>query len=354
MKSTMHPKLVSLLIKEFELCGIGKDDLVAVLCDGGSPLDYADASADALDQMGARVFQVIVTTKPKGKLDIDYGLATGIESMEKMAPLVESLKSVTMVVDLTTANQGGLIHDPARPVILSGGARILHLSVEPPDSLERCFPTQERRMRCERAVAMLEKTRQMKVKSKAGTDLSVNLTKGKVNRLIGYVDVPGRLDAFLGGFVTVYPAPGSVNGVLVLDEGDINLTFKKYLHGRVRFTLEDDYIVKIEGGMDSELIRSYIESWGGKEAYGTSHVGFGLNEKARWESLSLYERDSTEGQEARAFYGNFMFSIGPNLIAGRPTPSHFDLPMKNCSVLLDGHPVIEDGKVTEQQLRVYS
>jgi hypothetical protein len=28
------------------------------------------------------------------------------------------------------------------------------------------------------------------------------------------------------------------------------------------------------------------------------------------------------------------------------------LPMKNCSVLLDGHPVIEHGRVTEQQLRV--
>jgi 2,5-dihydroxypyridine 5,6-dioxygenase len=350
MNNTIHPRLVSLFRKEFELCGIELDDLVAVLCDGGSRLDYADASTDALDQIGARAFQVIVTTKPRERLNIDYGLATGIESMEKMAPLVESLGSVKMVVDLTTANQGGLIHDPARPVILGGGARILHLSVEPPDALERCFATEERRARCERAVAMIEASKQMKVTSGAGTNLSVNLTKGKVNRLIGYVDVPGRLDASLGGFVTVYPAPGSVNGVLVLDVGDVNLTFKKYIQDKVRLTLEDDYVVKIEGGMDAGLIRSYIENWGGKDAYGTSHVGFGMNEKARWESLSLYERDATEGQEARAFYGNFMFSIGPNLIAGRPTPSHFDLPMKNCSVFLDGRAVIEHGRVTDEQL----
>lgn len=354
MNNSIHPRLISLLTKEFELCRIGRDDLVAVLCDGGSRLDYAEASAVALEELGARVFQVIISTRPRERLTVDYGLATGVESMEKMAPLVESLKSVKMVIDLTGANQGGLIHDPARPAILAGGARILHLSPEPLDALERCFPTEERRARCERAVSIIERSKQMKVKSTAGTDLSVNLAKGKVNRLFGYVDVPGRLDAFLGGFVTVYPATGSVNGVLVLDAGDVNLTFKKYVQDPVRLTLEDDYIVKIEGGMDAELIRSYIESWGGKEAYGTSHVGFGLNEKARWESLALYERDATEGQEARAFYGNFMFSIGPNLIAGRPTPSHFDLPMKHCSVFLDGRPVIEEGRVIEDELVCHS
>ena len=44
--------------------------------------------------------------------------------------------------------------------------------------------------------------------------------------------------------------------------------------------------------------------------------------------------------ESRAFYGNVLFSTGPNTDMGgkRDTKGHIDMPMCDCTVLLDGAP----------------
>ena len=49
--------------------------------------------------------------------------------------------------------------------------------------------------------------------------------------------------------------------------------------------------------------------------------------------------------ELRAFAGNFLYSTGANEVAGRYTLGHFDLPMRSCTVQLDGEVVVRDGQV---------
>jgi hypothetical protein len=53
------------------------------------------------------------------------------------------------------------------------------------------------------------------------------------------------------------------------------------------------------------------------------------------------------GMDARAYYGNFLFSTGPNSEAGGSNNSqcHVDIPMAACSVSLDGEPITIDGDV---------
>ena len=82
-----------------------------------------------------------------------------------------------------------------------------------------------------------------------------------------------------------------------------------------------------------------------REAYATSHVGWGMNPAARWDVLALYDRRELWGTEVRAFAGNFLYSTGANETAGRFTAGHFDLPMRHCSVTLDGSPVVTDGRL---------
>lgn len=109
---------------------------------------------------------------------------------------------------------------------------------------------------------------------------------------------------------------------------------------------ENDYVTHIEGaGVDAELLRSYIAAWGDREAYAVSHVGYGLNAAARWDSMALYDRRDFNGTELRAFAGNFLYSTGANEVAGRYTAGHFDLPLRHCTVLLDGTAVVDAGKV---------
>ena len=86
-------------------------------------------------------------------------------------------------------------------------------------------------------------------------------------------------------------------------------------------------------------------AWGDREAYAVSHVGWGMNARARWHALAMYDRRDVNGTEQRAFAGNFLYSTGANEVAGRHTLGHFDLPLRSCSVALDGQFVVDQGRL---------
>ena len=147
-----------------------------------------------------------------------------------------------------------------------------------------------------------------------------------------------------GGLCLCFPAEGTVNGSLVLNTGDVNLTFKRYVDSPITCTIENDYIVDIAGdGVDAALMKSYFEAWGDREAYAVSHVGWGMNPGARWETMAMWDKGEHNGTELRAFAGNFLISTGANEVAGRFCRGHFDLPMRHCTVELDGEAVVSDG-----------
>jgi 2,5-dihydroxypyridine 5,6-dioxygenase len=194
------------------------------------------------------------------------------------------------------------------------------------------------------AAKMLRSTKRMLVTSAAGSRLDIDMGGASTVGVWGWTDKPGTLAHWPGGLVVSFCKSGSVNGTLVLDRGDINLTFKRYLEAPVRLTLEADYVTRIEGeGTDAELMRGYLAAWGDREAYAVSHVGFGLNRKARYEALAMYGRRDTNGTELRAVAGNFLFSTGANEFASRYTAGHFDIPVMRTTIAVDGTDVVRDG-----------
>jgi 2,5-dihydroxypyridine 5,6-dioxygenase len=149
-----------------------------------------------------------------------------------------------------------------------------------------------------------------------------------------------------GGLCLAFPAAGSVNGQLVLAPGDVNLTFKRYLRDAIALTIVDDYVTSMEGdGADADMMRGYLAAWGDREAYGVSHVGWGMNPLARWDAMAFYDRRDFNGTELRAFAGNFLYSTGANEVAGRHTLGHFDLPLRSCTIALDEKTIIEKGEL---------
>ena len=57
----------------------------------------------------------------------------------------------------------------------------------------------------------------------------------------------------------------------------------------------------------------------------------------------MYDQRDFQGTELRAFAGNFLYSTGANEFAKRYTLGHFDIPVRNCTVALDGENVVEKG-----------
>jgi 2,5-dihydroxypyridine 5,6-dioxygenase len=186
----------------------------------------------------------------------------------------------------------------------------------------------------------------MQVTSAAGTDLQIRLEGARVGGVWGYTEKPGTLSHWPGGLCLCFPRAGSVNGTLMMAPGDLNLTFKRYAESPVRLAIDNDYVTRIEGeSLDAELMRAYFAAWEDRDAYAVSHVGWGMNERARWDALVMYDRADVNGTEQRAFAGNFLYSTGANEVAGRHTLGHFDLPFRRCTVELDGDAVVREGKL---------
>ena len=335
-------------------CALQPDDTVAILCESQSRPVLPELARLAAARLGARSFTLVLPSLFESKRPVarSTGASTAIQNI---APVIAALAASTLVLDCTVE---GLMHAPELPAILQGAhgrqPRIVYVSNEHPEALVRLLPDAATEARVKEHVKRLRAARTMRVSSAAGTDLTIALQGAHGQAVVGgnwgSTTRPGTLTHWPGGLVLAFPAAGSVNGRLVLAEGDVNLTFKRYIERPITLTIEQDYVTSIEGaGVDADLMRSYIAAWsaceGDRAAYAVSHVGYGLNPAARWDSMALYDKRDFNGTELRAFAGNFLYSTGANEVAGRYTQGHFDLPLRHCTIALDGAIVVDQGQV---------
>jgi 2,5-dihydroxypyridine 5,6-dioxygenase len=341
-EKTLEPAWLQAFEAVFQRCALQPGDTVAVLSESQSRPILVELSRLAAARLGAQVFGVVLPSQFSNELPA--ARSTGASPvLQQIAPVVAALAASTLVIDCTVE---GLMHAPELPAILKGGARVLYVSNEHPEALARLVPDDAVEALAKAHVKRLRSARQMRVTSAAGTDLSIALEGAVCGGNWGYTTRPGTMTHWPGGLALAFPAAHSVNGTLVLAEGDVNLTFKRYVERPVVLHIEDDYVTRIEGGgVDAELMRSYAAAWGDREAYAVSHVGYGLNARARWDSMALYDKRDFNGTELRAFAGNFLYSTGANETAGRHTLGHFDLPVRACTVELDGVSVVDAGSL---------
>jgi len=322
-------------------CGVNAGDACAVLAETQSRPVLVQLASLALQQLGARSFVLTVPTPAASAVPVrSTGASTALAGQ---GAAVQSLARCAVVVDCTVE---GLQHAAELPAILAGGARVLVVSNEHPEILERCLPRAEDEAVVRDAMRRLRSAKRMSVFSRAGTDLRIELAGARVGGVWGFTSKPGTLTHWPGGLALAFPAAGCVNGTLVLDRGDVNLTFKRYLADAVRLQIEDDHVSDVIGDSpDAQLMRGHFAAWGDRAAYAVSHVGWGLNPRARWDAMAFYDKSDFNGTELRAFAGNFLYSTGANEVAGRYTAGHFDLPLRGCTVELDGQAVVVEGRL---------
>jgi 2,5-dihydroxypyridine 5,6-dioxygenase len=338
----IEAKWIDAFARVFELSALKAGETVALLSETQSRRVNVELAELAAQRLGGRVFHIVVPT-PRQSAPLPVRSTGASDSVQGLAPVVAALAQANLVVDLTVE---GMLHAPELPEILKGGARLLMVSNEHPEALERLVPDPALEAKVRAGIKRLRGAREMRVVSAAGTDLRVRVEGAPVGGVWGYAAKPGQVAHWPGGLCLCFPKTGAVDGTLVMAPGDANLTFKRYVERPVRLTIEADYVTRIEGeGLDAELMRSYIAGWGDREAYAVSHVGWGMNPKARWEALAFYDKRDTNGTELRAFAGNFLYSTGANEQAGRHTLGHFDLPMRGCTLTLDGETIVDEGRL---------
>lgn len=347
--------LIDLFAKELVLCKVHEGERVVVLAEPRSRQDYVAASFAAAKRLGAQVMALTLPGgSPSGTPVVKSGTGYGLQALNDNELAVELLARADLVIDVTLE---GFIHSPVLGRILGSeqfaltqgsgsSARVLYIC-EPPEVLARNLPKQEDKAASVAGAQMLSEAKEMVVVSGAGTDLHIDLKDAAVGYQCGFADDPGRWDHWPSQLVLCFPRNEGVNGKVVMTPGDALFPFKEFARENIEFEIARGVVTGVTGGADAAIISRFIADTDDPAAAMTSHFGWGMLRTADWSAMALYDKESIMGMEPRSRKGAFMWSTGPNNFLDRYTPYHLDFPMRDCTVLLDGKTVVDQGMVVE-------
>jgi len=340
LQERIEGKWIASFRRVLALNGIGAGVPVAVVAETQSRPVIVQLAELACYELGA-AFSIITLPTPEQAVPVPMRSTGASNAIQGKRHVIEALKQVDVLVDVTVE---GLLHAEEWPEIEASGTRLVVICNEHPEILERTEPTAELGPKVARGIELLREAAVMRVTSKAGTDLTIDVRDAPCGGTPGFTTDPGGVAHWPGGLCLCFPGEGCVNGHIVMDVGDMNLTFKEYLRDPITLEVENDFVTQITGeSLDAELFREYLAAWNDPIAYSFSHVGWGMNPAARWEALALYDKRDVQSTEFRAFAGNFLFSTGSNQYANRFTLGHFDLPLRRCTIMLDDTVVVKEG-----------
>jgi len=331
--------LVELFRKELELCKVTEGEKVVILAEPSSRSEYVEAAFGAALALKANVIQAVLPGgSPVPLPSSRTGSGAGLSSLDNNTLALTLLQGADMVLDLTNE---GFIHTETLGEILGAGTRMLFVA-DPPEVLARNLPTAHDKERTLAGAALLRAAKTLRVTSPYGTDLVADLTDSHPGFQCGIADDPGRWDHWPSTMVLAWPKTSS--GQIVIAPGDILLPFKTYARDTVTLIIDDGYISEIQGaGADTRMLEMFFEDAADPEARFLSHMGWGLMNNADWFAMSLYDKESLMGMDARGLAGNFLFSTGPHPFMGRHTYHHLDIPLRGCTVAVDDTLVVDNG-----------
>ena len=340
-------RLTGLYRRQFELSKVSRGETVALITDLATRREYVQSAFAAAEELGADIYEMCVNSIPGWT-------KVGVPTIGQCKGTLEAVKQADLVVVFHVPLFTRWLKD-----VMDGGTRVLMI-IDAPDDLEQLLSPPGLKEACKYAHELYSRTQTVRVTSDAGTDLTWSRGEYPVMTQWGFADEPGHFDHWGAGHIHTFPNEGSANGTVVFQPGDIViLPYCRYVQDPVRMEVRDGFIRTVEGGLDAKLMRDWLEDNkdgdNDMDPYAISHLGWGLNPQARWYGIAL-NGDAPERSRAaaRTFPGNFLFSTGPNTQGGgnRRTRGHYDVPMRDCTIELDGKKVIERGRIVDPKMIV--
>jgi 2,5-dihydroxypyridine 5,6-dioxygenase len=340
-------KLAQLYRKQFVMSAVDRGETVALVTDLGTRREYVQAAFAAAEDLGADAYEMCVNSIPGWT-------RVGVPTIGRCKGTLEALTQADLIV---------IFHVPLftkwLKQVMDAGARVLMI-IDAPDDLDQLLSPPGLKEAMKYAEGLYKATRQVRVTSEAGTDLTYSCGEYPVMTQWGFADERGHFDHWGAGHIHTFPNEGSAHGTVVFQPGDIViLPYCRYVTDEVRLEIREGHVTRIEGGLDARLMRDWLEDGKAgpddRDPYAVSHLGWGMNPQAKWYWMGL-NGDSPERNRAaaRVFPGNFLFSTGPNTQGGgrRATRGHYDVPMRDCTVALDNTVIIERGRLVDPRLVV--
>lgn len=320
-------------VKEDETIIIGSDTVTKRTFTELAGPERVNAYKTAAEILGVNIYEIELPN-PKG----------WTIGLDKYPYVLDAVSSADLLLHSTT----GLLYSDAHNTALQAGKRSLML-LAPDSMIQRLFPNQKVKKRTLASAELLEKAEEIRIRSDAGTDLTLN-KKGRIGGAqYGMADEPGRWDNICAGMVGTAPLENSANGTLVINGGDIILheVTGRFVIEPIKCTIKDGYIRKIEGGTDAKLLKWFFAQFKDERSYGVSHIGWGLNDNANWLNAGM-NTETQYGTTLIAFGSNFLGVSAPHCGLGGKNkgPAHLDIGMRNVEFYLDGELVVsKDEKI---------
>lgn len=196
----------------------------------------------------------------------------------------------------------------------------------------------------QRAVARLDGASEVRVTSPGGTDVSMRIGGRRIAGNPGRVDTPGEENFLPGATVNVAPLEESWNGRVVWDAG---LWLPDgVVQGPIRFEIAEGRIRSVEPGRDADKLTGWLAELDDPAMYQMSHIGIGLNPAFTSFSGVKNIDERMAGLVGVAIGTNDIPVFGGTVRA----KAHADGYIRSASVLVDGVPLVEHGRLVLDEL----
>ncbi|MDR7554927.1 MAG: aminopeptidase [Armatimonadota bacterium] len=174
----------------------------------------------------------------------------------------------------------------------------------------------------------------VRVRTPAGTDLTMSVAGRTAVALTGRVGGPGTFAAMPDGEAAISPVEGTAEGTLVVEHTMDNLGL---LDAPIRMTVRGGRVVEIAGGEAAARLRAMVAA-ADPNATNIAEFAIGTNDRARLIG------SMTEDKKVR---GTVHVAIGDNHVIGGTVTSelHLDGLLLRPTVELDGQVVVQEGQL---------
>ncbi|GAA0679841.1 leucyl aminopeptidase [Clostridium cadaveris] len=169
-----------------------------------------------------------------------------------------------------------------------------------------------------------------------GTNLRYSALGRRGNALYCMVE-KGQFSTVPTVEANVSPLEGTANGIVIAD-GSIPYLGIGVLDEPVKLTIENGFITSILGGKQAKILEEDLKSKNDPNVYNIAEMGVGLNPCCKFVGFML---------EDEGVYGSVHIGIGTSITLGGTVKAscHYDLIMRDATIVADGELLMESGKV---------
>lgn len=280
-------------------------------------------------KIGEKLHQILKKKKFNTEIVIDEEVT--IHGKEPSKMVAKKMLNSNIIFGIRSFS---LLHTKARNLASKNGAKFLSL----PDyintinskSLEIDFLKSGKKSY--EIKQILDKSNNIYIFSKGGTNLFASIKNRKANAAPGYCKKKGDVSSPPDIETNIAPIEFSANGKIVID-GSIPHPLLGKLNSKITLEISDGKIKNISG-KKSKTLRKIFENNGNKSKI-LGEIGFGLNKKAKISGNML---------EDEGVYGSIHFGFGSNFTFGGniKTSFHLDMVLKKPYVFLDNYLILKD------------